>query len=384
MYEIVNDFPNEIIYENEVPCISIYIPTHRYAPDNKQDTILYKNSLKEIEESLKQKYQKIDIKTIMAPLYKLQEDNIFWNNTYDGLAILANSKKCVIYRLQRSVQTLVVVANSFHIKPLIRAFQSADHYQLLGLDRSKFTLYEGNRYGFSEIKLGPDVPRTIEEVLGEEYSQPYLNHGSYGGNAATGGSAMFHGHGSKKEEIEIDIDKFFRYVDKFVLENYSKVYNLPLILVSLGDYHSIFKKISRNPYLVEKGVKESYDSIETDQLKEKVWKEIEPYYIQKTNNLIEEFNRQKSATQGSDILVEVVKAAFENRVKTILVEDEKIISGKINRLTGDLVFGDLNNPENGDVIDDLAKLVLKLGGEVVVLPKARMPSQSGIAAIYRS
>jgi hypothetical protein len=35
------------------------------------------------------------------------------------------------------------------------------------------------------------------------------------------------------------------------------------------------------------------------------------------------------------------------------------------------------------VLDDIAELVLKNGGQVVVMPKDRMPTQTGAAAIYR-
>ncbi len=45
--------------------------------------------------------------------------------------------------------------------------------------------------------------------------------------------------------------------------------------------------------------------------------------------------------------------------------------------------GNLENPLVGDVLDDLAEMVFKSKGEVVVLPKERMPSATGAAAIYR-
>ncbi len=102
----------------------------------------------------------------MKPFYVLAEDRIFWNHTLDGLAILAADNKCVVYNLQRPVKELVVVSDSFHIKPLIRIFQSADRYHLLGLNRNEFTLYEGNRYGFEEVEMDPNIPRTIKEVVG--------------------------------------------------------------------------------------------------------------------------------------------------------------------------------------------------------------------------
>jgi hypothetical protein len=35
------------------------------------------------------------------------------------------------------------------------------------------------------------------------------------------------------------------------------------------------------------------------------------------------------------------------------------------------------------MFDDLAELVLAKGGEIVVVPAERMPTDSGLAAIYR-
>ena len=225
LFEIAKDFPDGIIFEEQGPCISLYQPTYRYSPENKKDPIVFKNLIREIENSLKQKYQKNDIDSVMKPFYQIEEDKNFWNKTLDGLAILANQNRCIVYKLPRQVKELAVVADSFHIKPLIRFFQSVEKYQLLGLSRNEFTLYQGNRYGYQEIEMMAGTPRTMIEVLGEEHTDAYQAHGSFGEADGTG---MYYGHGGKKVEIDKDTEKFFRYVDRFVFENYSKLSELPL------------------------------------------------------------------------------------------------------------------------------------------------------------
>lgn len=380
MYEIVKEFPNAIIFEENNPCISLYQPTHRYSPENKQDPIVFKNLIREIENSLKQKYKKTDSNSTIKPFYQIEEEKGFWNNTLDGLAIFANPNKCIVYKLYRPVKEIAIVADSFHIKPLIRIFQSVDKYHLLGLSSNNFTLYEGNRDGFEEIEMDPEASKTMEEVLGKQHTDSFLTHGSYGD---AGGPAMYHGHGGKKDEIEKDIEKFFRYVDRFVLENYSKPSKLPLILVSLKEHHNIFKKISHNSYLMEEGIKGSYDSFEMEHLTKKAWEIIEPIYLEKTQNLVNSFENAKANLSGSDDLAKITSAAFENRVETILIESDKIIPGKIDYNTGKIELWNIKDPDFDDVLDDLAELVLKKRGEVVVLPKERMPSDKGVAAIYR-
>jgi hypothetical protein len=51
--------------------------------------------------------------------------------------------------------------------------------------------------------------------------------------------------------------------------------------------------------------------------------------------------------------------------------------------TGAVEPGALSHPETDDLLDDLAEIVLRRQGQVVVVPAERMPSATGLAATYR-
>ena len=380
LYEIVNDFPNQIIHEKEGPFISLYQETHRHKPENRQDLIRFKNLVDEIKDSLKQEYPKEDIKSIMKPFDEIANDRTFWNRSTDGLAILASKNKCVVYRLPRAVEELSIVANSFYIKPLIRNFQSAERYHVLGLDRENFKLFEGNRYGFEEIEFPEGDPITIKEVLGDEYTEAHVSHGSYGG---TGGPPMYHGHGGRKDEIEIDAQRYFRYVDKYIMDNYSNKKKIPLILATLDEHYGWFKDISNNPHLYEKAIRKDYRDLSLPEIKEEAWKVIEPYYLNKTEELVERYKLGKSKSLASFDIAEISRAAIENRIDVLMAESGKIIPGAINKETGELVAGLVEDPRIGDLLNSVTQIVIRNKGEVVILPKERMPSETGLAAIYR-
>lgn len=380
LYEIVHQFPNAMIFEEGGPLISLYQPTHRHFPENKQDTIVFKNLLREIENELKQHDEKEMINSIMKPFYELEHDRNFWNSTSDGIAILANRNKCIIYKLQIPTKEFTSVGNRFHIMPLVQAFQSMESYQLLGLSRTNFSLYQGNKYGFSEIVIDPDIPRTLEQVLGKELTDSYLTQGSFGG---TGGPAIYHGQGDKKSEIDKDTEKYFRYVDRFVLDNYSKPSKMPLILVALKEYHAPFKKISDNPYLIEAGINTSYDSLELEQIKSKAMEIITPINLEIVQKLVKAYKVAEAESLGSSALSQVAKAAYESKIETILIEEDRMISGKIDFNNGNIASWDINDPKANDILDEIAEMVLRRGGSVMILPKDSMPSTTGIAAIYR-
>lgn len=378
LYEIVHQFPDDMIFEEEGPFISLYQPTHKHFPDNRQDPIVFKNLIRKIEQSLQQKAEKRLVISIMKPFYELEEDVDFWNNTSAGIAVLASQNKCIVYKLHSTVKEFAVVADSFHIKPLIKAFQGMESYHLLALSRDNFTLYEGNRYGFTEVKLGADVPRTLKDVLGDQLTEPYLGYGSFGG----AGSPIYYEQGGKQEEIDKDTEKYFRYVDRFVFEQYSKPSKSSLILVSLKEYHSPFKQISHNSYLLDQGIDASYAGLDVKDMASKAIGIIENINSKKTEKLVQAYEKAEAASLGSSDLAQAAKAAFESRVETVLIEADRIVPGRIHN-NGGITFDDIDHPDVDDILDDLAVLVLKRKGKVMVLPKDKMPRSTGCAAIYR-
>ncbi len=380
IYKVVSNFPHEILNEKEGPFISLYQPTFRYRPENKQDLIRFKNLVTTIQNSLLQKYSKEEVNTFLKPFNEIAENKLFWNNTKDGLCILSSKNETVVYLLNRPVDEIAIVADSFHTKPLIRVFQSADRYHLLGINRKNFVLYEGNRYGLNQIDFPEGSEVTIEEVLGDQYTKPYLNPGSYGG---AGGTPMFHGQGGRKDEIEKDTEKYFRYIDKFINDNYSKADRIPLVLVGLTEHQGLFRSLSSNPSLIGDGIKKDFEALSLEDIRAESWKILEPFYLEKTNEFIEKFKLAQSRFQASDDLAQVVRAAFEGRIDSLLLEAEKVAPGKINKETGQIIKDKLDNPDFDDILDDLAEMVLRMKGKVLILPKERMPSPTGLAGIYK-
>lgn len=387
MRQITTAHLTELLGDHEPPCISLYLPTHRRHPENQQDPIHYRNLLQEMEDSLRQKYPTRQVRSLLEKFQELAHDNSFWNHRTDGLAILGSADNFQIFELQRSVPKLLIVADSFHAKPLLCALQSADRYQVLGLSRHEAKLYEGNRDALDEIELDEDVPGTIEAALGDELTEPHVTVASYGGAGRRGGAqgapGMHHGHGQKKDEVEIDNERYFRAVDRAILEYHSRPSGLPLILAALPEHHDLFHQVSHNPFLTINGIRLDPTSISAERLREEAWRTVEPQYAARMAKLVDDFELARSRQRGSDDLYEVAQAIAAGRVGTLLVEADRQIPGIIDRATGRVEWGELADPDVDDVLDDLAELAMKMGGEVVVVPAERMPSTTGAAAFYR-
>lgn len=359
MLDKIREFPDEIVFQEGGPCISLYQLTHRHAPENKQDVVVFNNILRDLENLLEDKYKEADIEKIMKAFHELKEDKSFWNNTLDGLAILANKERFLVYVLPENVENKLSVSDSFHILPLIKTFQLAEKYNLLGLDGNDFTIYEGSKYELEEIEVDEELPKTIEEVLGEEYSEKFLNHGSRGG---TGGSAIFHGQGSKKDENEEDLIKYFKYVDKLIFDNYSKVSKLPLIMVALTENQGLFRKFSNNTYLMEEGINSSIKSLDEKKLTSRSFEILDIVNQERIEKLTENYKQSEANALGSDDLHKIKKAIMDKKIKILMIEENRDIS---------------------EELDKLVTQVIKDKGQIIVLKEEQMPSGTGVAAIYR-
>jgi hypothetical protein len=371
----------ELTAAHPPPCLSLYQPTSRHRPDNQQDPIRFGNLVKTLAASLQQLLPSTVTRALLAPFESLAREHEFWNHTLDGLAVFSSTKFFRVFRLQRAVPELAVVADTFHTKPLRRILQTIDRYQVLSLSRGAFRLFEGNRDALDELDPSDGIPRTIAGMLGEELTTPRLTVASYGGSGKAG--AMHHGHGGRKDEVDLDAERFFRAVDRAVLEGHSQPSGLPLVLAALPEHHHLFRTISRNPYLLETGLLMNPDALSLEELRQRVWEVLEPQYHARQEAIVDAFSQARSRGLGSDDLAQVAKAAADGRVATLLIESERHIAGLLDETTGQVDKANLDHPEVDDVLDDLGALVETMGGEIHVIPAQRMPGSTGLAAIYR-
>jgi len=111
---------------------------------------------------------------------------------------------------------------------------------------------------------------------------------------------------------------------------------------------------------------------------------LKPEYNLKLDRLVARFEQARANGKDSDNYKEVAAAAVEGRVDTLIVEADRIIAVRVtNLVTGNTQKKDLTNPKADDLLDDLGELVTKMGGLVMVLPTDKMPSETGLTAIFR-
>jgi hypothetical protein len=375
--------PAELLDEQKTPCISIYMPTGRRHPENIQDALHFKNLVNQAREAGIALSGKREVDPLIDRLVPLIDDHDFWMHSLEGIAVFVSPDQFRVLHLQEPVTEHVNVSGSgrFFIKPLLRTYQGADRFQVLAFTRTDIRMFEGNRFRLDEIRPAAGVPKTLVEALGNEITPPHPTVSSFGG--ADGGGFMRHEHSSRKDEEEIDEERFYRAVDRAVTELHSMKTGLPLFLAGLPEHQSIFRSVSHNPYLAEEGIIVDPRLIGTEDLRKLAWAVLEPRWTKKLDDTVARYEEYRTKALGDDDPVIVARAAAEGRVWSLLLDSERQYPGSVDQATGNIFASKEGAGIHEDVLEEIAMLVLDHGGEVLVLPGGKMPCNTGVAALFR-
>lgn len=380
MNQLVQDFAAGLLDRQSGPCLSLYQPTHRASAGRQEDGLRFRNLVGGLEKSLRKNHSAAEVEARLEPFRRLAGNAAFWRGQLrDGLAVLGSPELFRVYLLQRPVPELAVVAGSFHLKPLLRILQSADRYHVLGISRERVRLFEGNRDQLDELELPEGFPASNEEVIGDKENQRYRGVRT----PRVGQAGLQHGAGSDSDIVDVALLHFFRAVDQAVLKDFSRPSGCPLLLAGLPENLARFQAISHNPFVARAVIAVNTETLAPAALRERAWQAIEPTYLQRLKGLVESFQASYAHELGDSDVAKVARSAVAGRVATLLVDAERCVPGRIDLASGAIQHGELEDPDVDDLLDDVAQQVLGNGGQVVMVPSARMPTDTGLAAIYR-
>jgi hypothetical protein len=399
----------QLLGRHESPCLSLYLPTHRRVPGNTVDLPAYRHLVEALELSVAGSQPRDAIERLIHPFHQLEVDHDFWQHTRDGLAVLAADGRAQVFLLQRAVQPLAVATERFHTMPLLRIAASIDRFNLLTLTSHAAHVYEGLATeggverldpvplhdpfaGGTETAGGMDVTRG--EAIDQETFQPHRVQRGTGPAGLGFGSIVHGGFGSRQDDIDADTEIFLRYVDEIVHERVTKHSGLPLVLVALPRLASLFHSLSKNRLLLDKGIDRDVHLLPEHELPDLVAPLFAAARRARIDHDVHTFLQARPRDLGSGDLSDVARAAVAGRVGTLLIEKDRFEPGWLDPATGAIQgdgeasadlsrSGDRPAIHTADLFGSVAETVLLHGGGVVALERNAMPTESGVAAIYR-
>lgn len=387
------------------PCLSLYLPTHRNVPGNTVDRPAFAHLVEALERTLADSRPREAIERLLHPFRLLSTDGRLWRHALDGLAVLAACGRARVFTLQRSVVPLAVVAERFHVMPLVAAATALERFTVLALTSRSARVYAGRVWhdprGASGERLDPvplvAVPGrepaealTRDDVTSAEVVEPHrVKHGM--GPAGRGATPFVHGgFGAKRDDVDRDTEIFLRHVAEVVHEQVSRPTALPLVLVAQPRLAATFRGLAHNPLLVAESV-----GLDPHLLPEaELTAAVVPVFVRareaRIAREVRAFAQARDRGQGSGDLADVARAAVAGQVATLLVEADRFEAGRLDRSGGAVTFTAAASRSTArpaaateDVFGAVAETVLAKGGTVVTVARIAMPTESGVAATYR-
>lgn len=254
----------------------------------------------------------------------------------------------------------------------------ATHYYILMLSSDRFGLLEGDNDGVSYIEMPPDVTKLINETFpGLDGVQAALDNSSIDGH-----KSPYHMFRSRNDVAKMEAEMFFRQLDKVLAEKIFKDDPTPVILATLPEHQTMFRTLCTIPTLQPEGIEKDPESMTGDELRDDAVAILESQWEAQIGGIIDNFEYNKSKDRASDIPADIAVALYEREVGVLLVEEGKVIPGTYDVETG-ILNEDAPYPEGEDIIVAFMKAAQAQDATVYILTPEQMPTDSGVAAVYR-
>ena len=362
------------------PCVSIYLPTHRTGRDTQGDPIRLKNLLKKAEDQLIQQGMRPTLaRDLLEQAKALTEDEEFWLYSSDALALFLAEGFMKYFRLPIETDDLAIVNRRFHLKPILPLL-SDNVFHILVLSLNDVRLLEGTPHRVERVELPKDVATSLSAAIGSK--DHHVDRGLWRHGGGTHGQAQIgdvHGHGPDQDnEMQEHLAFYMRQIDEGVRRVIGE--ETPLIVAGADSTAPHFLRAVKRKNVLEQIIAGNHEHTPDETLQQKAIEILEPIWKQELNAVQERFGTAKSQGIASSDVVQILKAASEGRLDTLIVSPTAAVWGDFDEDKAQAQARD-GGPE--DLIELAVQKTILTSGTVVVTDEGNVPGNREAAAIYR-
>ncbi len=350
-----------------MPSVSIYLRTTPVTQNTDVDRIELKNLLKTaIAEMEEAGTPKREIWPIRDAIEALIEDDDFWAEQANSLAIFATPERLRTWRLPNKLAPLVEVSDRFHVKPLIRAITFPHNAYVLAIGAGSVRLVEVTADLPPHPVEVPGLPRDLQHVL------------SRAGNAERAGAMR----GQENSSENAQLSRYARAVDQ-ALRPVLSGHERPLIVAATEPLASIYRSVSSYGNTATQVIAGSFDHTPDHELAAAARGVLDEIYAEEIRALAELFGAREPQGRATTDIAQAARAATFGAVDTLIVDMDAVVPGTVADEDGAVSFAEEAGPGNYGVVDEIARRALQSGARVVAARRDDVPGGGDVAAILR-
>lgn len=347
--------------------VSIYLRTTPLTQDTKADRIELKNLLKTAVAELEAAdTAKREIWPIEQAVDALIEDDDFWVDQANSLAVFATASGIRTFRLPSRLSSMVEVSDRFHLKPLIRSVTFPHHAYVLAIGMGSVRLVEVSAdLPPHDVKV-PGLPRDAASALGRR--------------SHTARSGVMSGTEASSEHALLT--RYARAVDQ-ALRPVLAGHERPLIIAAAEPMASIYRSVASYPHVAAQVIQGSPEHSADHDLAGAARGVLDGIYASELGHLAELYAARAGQGRATADIGQAARAATFGAVDTLIVDIDAVVPGEVGEEDGAVTFAEASGAASYGVVDEIARRALQSGARIVAARRADIPGGGDLAAILR-
>jgi hypothetical protein len=348
-----------------------------------EDAKRWKNLVRQAEDRLTAAGRRpSEAQYLLRPAGELVDDIPFWQNVTTGLAYFLSPEMTRSYRLPLTFGEQVVVADHFHVKPLIPLLTEDGRFFVLALSQKHVRLLQGTRHTIAEVEL-QGVPTSLEEARQADWVEETrtFHTVSRAGGATGGRAAVFHGQGAEIDNPKEGLPEFVQRVDRG-LHRLLHDERAPMVLAGVEYLLPIYREHNTYPHLLNQGLEGHPDRMSPQQLHDRAWPIVEPHFRQAREKITALYGQLAGTGRSANDVREVVAAAWRGEIQYLFVALGREQWGTFDPASQKVEVHDRAAPGDEDLLNLAAVHTLSHKGTVYAVEPDQVPDRTPLAAIF--
>jgi len=308
---------------------------------------------------------------ILAKARDAARDEDFAHHREPGLALFLSPESARIVHLpEMPPEEGVMLGQHFYLKPLLPMLARDRRFNVLAVSTGKARLFAATPYAWQELTLDALPPAIEADAIALEYAM------QEGATPMTASSEEIR-HGLVAERLST-----VAYAVRSELGDDPA----PLILAAEPRTTGYFRKLAHNLHqLQEEGLHLNPFAFTEAELHARAAALMVPALEQDLDAVLDRIEARLGSGERTVSVRpdEILAAAHQGRVDTVVVAGDATLWGRFDPATGDLAAR--NAPGGGaeDLLNEAAVVTVRQGGRAFATPHERMPRQALAAALLR-
>lgn len=364
----------------EGPCVTLYLALAPGTPN--QTAKANELEWRELIRSIEPKAQGLApaARELLEPLSDL--DALLPEGSPEGqsLAVFRSADLFRVAWLDERVASRAVIGPHFFIRPILQEVSAGKTFYILALSQKNVRLLRCTMHSSEEVPFPPATATNFDDYMATAKPDHTLDNRASGGPDMGAGGVMF---GTAADSVDRDqyLAHFYRQIDKGLNEVLHDKKE-PVVLAGVEYELPIYRSASKFPHLAEEAVQGAPNSLKAGEMHARAIEAIRRCYELKVDEALAEYNH-KVGGGATNRLKDVLTAAHDGRIKTLIVSDSIETTGVFDEATYTVKGRETGTTDDEDLVNDAAVQTILHAGQIFVAPNDKMPHGSPVAAIYR-